>query len=65
MVMTPLPVFFIDFDPIGSLFYATSQFDQPLLSTDKIGLSISHLVPEILGPKVGLMFHQNVLFNSF
>ncbi len=25
-------------------------------------LSLSHLVPEILGPKLGLMFHQNVLF---
>ncbi len=30
-----------------------------------IGLSLSHLVPEILGPKVGLSFHQNVLFNCF
>ncbi len=28
-------------------------------------LSLSHLVPEILGPKVDLLFHQNVLFNSF
>ncbi len=28
-----------------------------------IGLSLSHLVPEILGPKVGLMFYQTVLFN--
>ncbi len=25
------------------------------------GFSLSHLVPEILGPKVGLIFHQNVL----
>ncbi len=31
----------------------------------KIGLSLSHLVPEILGPKVGLVFHKNVLFNRF
>ncbi len=31
----------------------------------KIGLSLSHLVPEILGPKFGLFFHQNVLFNRF
>ncbi len=38
---------------------------EPLpLSAEKIGLSLSHLVPEILGPKVGLIFHQNVLFNS-
>ncbi len=32
------------------------------LSAEKIGLSVSHLVPEILGPKVGLIFHQNVFF---
>ncbi len=31
----------------------------------KIGLSLSHLVPEILGPKLDLMFHLNVLFNRF
>ncbi len=34
-------------------------------NTIKIGLSLSHLVPEILGPKFGLIFHQNVLFNRF
>ncbi len=34
-------------------------------SRKTIGLSLSHLVPEILGPKVGLIFHQNVLFNRF
>ncbi len=44
------PVFEI-FDPIGSI--------------EKIGLSLSHLVAEILGPKVGVIFHQNVLFNRF
>ncbi len=32
---------------------------------EKIGLSLSHLVPEILGPKVGLIFHQNVFVNRF
>ncbi len=31
----------------------------------KIGLSLSHLVLEILGPKFVLIFHQNVLFNRF
>ncbi len=31
----------------------------------KIGLSLPHLVPEILGPKVGLILTQNVLLNSF
>ncbi len=31
----------------------------------KNGLSLSHLVPKIHGPKVVLIFYQNVLFNSF
>ncbi len=31
----------------------------------KISLPLSHLVSEILGPKVGLIFHQNVLLNRF
>ncbi len=35
------------------------------ISAKRIGLSLSHLVPEILGPKVGLIFHQNVLFHRF
>ncbi len=35
------------------------------LSEEKISLSLSHLVPEILGPKFGLIFHQNVLCNIF
>ncbi len=52
-------------DPIGSLLYTSAQSDWPPLSAEKIGLSLSHLVPEILGPKFGLIFHQNVLFNRF
>ncbi len=51
------PVIFI-FNPIGSLFYTSTQSD---VSAEKIGLSLSHLVPEILGPKVGLIFHQQIL----
>ncbi len=31
------------------------------LSAEKIGLPLSHLVSGILGPKVGLIIHQNVL----
>ncbi len=58
------PVFEI-FDPNESLFYALSRSDWPPLSAENIGLSLSHLVPEILGPKVGLILNQNVLFNSF
>ncbi len=37
----------------------------PLILQKKIGLSLSLLVPEILGLKDGLFFHQNVLFNRF
>ncbi len=37
----------------------------PPLSAEKIGLSLSHLVPEILGPKFGIIFLQNLLFNRF
>ncbi len=53
------------FNPPGSLFYTSTQFDLPPLSAKKIGLPLSHLVPEILRPKIGLLFHQNVLFNRF
>ncbi len=55
------PVFWI-FNLIGSLFYTSAQSDWPPISAEKIGLSLSHLVPEKLGPKVGLNIHQNVLF---
>ncbi len=34
-------------------------------STEKISLSLSPLVTEILEPKIDLIFHQNVLFISF
>ncbi len=47
---------------IGSLFYAPSWSDWSYLSAEKISLSLSHLVPDILWPEVCLMFHQNVLF---
>ncbi len=56
---------FENFDPIGFLFYASSRSDVPPLSVEIIGLSLLHLVPEILGPKVGLIFHQNVLLKQF
>ncbi len=46
---------------IGSLFYTSNPID-PLFLQKKNGLSLSHLVQEIKGPKVGLFFHQNVLF---
>ncbi len=53
------------FNPIGSLSYTATRSDGPPLSAEKISLSLSHLVPEILGPKIVLFFHQNVLFNRF
>ncbi len=37
----------------------------PSLSAEKNGLSLLRLVPEILESKVGLIFHQNLLFNRF
>ncbi len=35
------------------------------LSAEKIGLSLSHLVLNILGPKVGLICHQHVFLKRF
>ncbi len=32
----------------------------PPFSAEKYGLSLSHVVPKIFGPKVDLMFQQNV-----
>ncbi len=51
--------------PTGTLLYTSTQADCPPLSAEKFGLSLSHLVQEIPGPKVGLIFNQNVLINIF
>ncbi len=53
------------FDPTGSIFYTSTQSYWPSVSAEKNSLSLSHLVPEILGPKFGVIFHRIVLFNSF
>ncbi len=53
------------FNPIGSLFYMSTQFESLSLSAETIRLSLSHIVLKILGPKVGLGFCQNVLFDRF
>ncbi len=45
------------------ILYLNTIWLTPPLSAEKIGLS--HLVPEILGPKVGVIFQQNVLFKRF
>ncbi len=50
------PVFEI-FDLIGSLFHASHDVIGPLFLQKKISLSLSYLVPEILGLNVGLIFH--------
>ncbi len=55
---------FGDFNPIGCLFYTSTQSDWPRFCRKK-GLSLSHLIPEILGLKVGLIFHKNVFFKRF
>ncbi len=49
---------------IGSLIYIANTI-QLTSFCRKNRLSLLHLVPEILGPKVGLMFHKNVLFKRF
>ncbi len=61
MVITPI---FEICNPIGSLFYTSLLIDS-LFLLKKICLSVSHSVPQILGPNIGLNFHQNVLFNCF
>ncbi len=56
------------FNTIGSLFYASSwshSNPNPLFLQKTNGLSLSHLVPEIFGPTIGLILNQNVLFNCF
>ncbi len=37
----------------------------PPLSAEKICLSLSHLIPEIIWPKVGLFFHKSLSFDTF
>ncbi len=59
------PFFFFFFYPIGSLFYALSRSDWPHISAETISLSLSDLVPEILGHKFGLIFHKILLFILF
>ncbi len=57
-VMTPI------FYPIGSPFMPHHDLIDTLF-LQNIFLSLSHLVPEILGPKNCLICCHNVLFNSF
>ncbi len=59
------PVFFKLSIRLGPYFIPHHNPIDTLFLQKKIDLSLSHLVPEILGPKVGLIFHQNVFFNRF
>ncbi len=50
--------------PLG-LFLCPTRSYWPPLSAENIGLSLSHLVPEIIWPKVGLIFYKNLSFDHF
>ncbi len=58
------PVFYI-FRSHWVPFLCPTRSYWPPLSTEKIGLSLSYLVPEIIWPKVGLDFHKNLSFDHF
>ncbi len=50
---------------LGPYFIPQHNPIDPFFLQKKISLSLSHLVSEILGPKVGLIFHPNVWVNRF
>ncbi len=50
---------------LGPYYMTDHNLIDPLFLQTQISLSLSYLVPEILGPKVGVIFPQNVLFNGF
>ncbi len=47
------------------ILYLNTILLNPLFCRKKLGLSLSHLVPDILGRKVSLIVHHLVLFNRF
>ncbi len=55
------PPFLTFSDPIGSFFMPNSILLTPSFCR-KIGLCQSHLVPEIIWPKVGLIIHKNLFY---
>ncbi len=61
-VMTPVLGIF---NPIGSLFKPQHDSGDHLFLQTKISLSISHLVPEIQTPKVGLLFTKMYYLTDF
>ncbi len=52
-------------DATGFLFMCPTQYYWPSRSAERISLSLSHLVPEIIWHKVGLFFHKNLSFDTF
>ncbi len=56
-MMTPVFENLIQFGPYCMLHH---DLIDPLFLQKKISLSLSHLLSQILGPKFGLIFHQNV-----
>ncbi len=62
MVMTP--IFEISIQ-LSLYFMSYHDLNEPFYLLKKIGLSVSYLVSEILEPKFGQIFHQNVLYLLF
>ncbi len=58
------PVFWHFPIPLAPFFMPNSILLTPL-SAEKICLPLSHSVPEIIWPKVGLNFHKNLSFDHF
>ncbi len=50
---------------LGPYFIPQHNPIDPLFLLENIGLSLWHLIQEILGLEFGLIFHQNVLLNRF
>ncbi len=49
----------------GTIFYTSAQSDWPTLFAKKFSLSLSYLVPEILGPKFGIFFTKIYYLTDF
>ncbi len=56
------PHFFKFLIQLGPYFIPQHHPIDPFFLQKKIGLSLSHLVPEILGPTVGLIFYTKSLY---
>ncbi len=61
-MMTPI---LATFDLMGAYFMPHHDLIDPLFLQRKVRLSLSHLFPEVLGTKAGMIYYQLVLFNCF